>query len=184
MTGTSHPDNDELRAAVAALVDMFGGHAGHTLSQVGPCVYCDDCDIRLYQGTLPDKKRVPAPAKERHDRWFKHAMDLAAEVSRLRAEVDTLRADQALDQEGHQRVCVPIEAERDTLRDAARDVPILVDEMARVFDRIEGVDVNDLEVRFDDLRTVADRLRPLVFPDPAEVAALAAHNPQDGTDGD
>lgn len=122
MTGTSHPDNDELRAAVAALVDMFGGHAGHTLSQVGPCVYCDDCDIRLYQGTLPDKKRVPAPAKERHDRWFKHAMDLAAEVSRLRAEVDTLRADQALDQEGHQRVCVPIEAERDTLRETVLEI--------------------------------------------------------------
>jgi len=45
-----------------------------------------------------------------------------------------------------------------------------VGEMARVFDSVEGVDVNDLEVRFDDLRTVADRLRPLVFPEEGQGA--------------
>lgn len=28
-------------------------HASHKWSQVGRCVYCDDCNVRLYQGKLP-----------------------------------------------------------------------------------------------------------------------------------
>jgi hypothetical protein len=31
----------------------FADHADHTWSQQGRCVWCDDCGIRLYQGTLP-----------------------------------------------------------------------------------------------------------------------------------
>lgn len=28
-------------------------HAGHVWEQVGRCVYCHDCGLRLYQGRIP-----------------------------------------------------------------------------------------------------------------------------------
>ena len=36
--------------------------------QVGPCVYCTDHDVRLYQGDLPDRKRtIPKCPDGQHD---------------------------------------------------------------------------------------------------------------------
>lgn len=42
-------------------------HAQHTWAQVGPCVYCADCDVRLYQGQLPADRRPPCYAHEWDD---------------------------------------------------------------------------------------------------------------------
>lgn len=36
-------------------------HAGHNWSQQGRCVYCDTCNVRLYQGKLP------APGKQKEE---------------------------------------------------------------------------------------------------------------------
>jgi hypothetical protein len=33
-------------------------HVDHSWSQVGLCVYCADCGVRLYDGSLPDEKRT------------------------------------------------------------------------------------------------------------------------------
>lgn len=41
------------------------GHEGHTWEQVGLCVYCVDCEVRLYQGTVPADRR---PSCDEH-RW-------------------------------------------------------------------------------------------------------------------
>jgi hypothetical protein len=42
-----------------ALDEMFAFHMPHRWKQVGRCVYCDDCGVRLYQGTLPADRREP-----------------------------------------------------------------------------------------------------------------------------
>jgi hypothetical protein len=43
-------------------------HDGCAWKQVGPCVWCTDHGIRLYQGTLLERKRViPRCAPEDHD---------------------------------------------------------------------------------------------------------------------
>lgn len=43
-------------------------HDGCTWRQVGPCVWCADHRIRLYQGELPERKRtIPKCAPEDHD---------------------------------------------------------------------------------------------------------------------
>jgi len=31
-------------------------HKDHIWVEVSPCIYCDDCNVRLYQGTLPDNQ--------------------------------------------------------------------------------------------------------------------------------
>lgn len=41
-----------------AVVDLLTSHAEHPWSQVGSCVWCDACGIRLYHGDLPDEKRT------------------------------------------------------------------------------------------------------------------------------
>jgi len=46
------------------IAQIFAAHAPHTWSQIGPCVYCDDCNERLYQGQLPENRR---PACDEHD---------------------------------------------------------------------------------------------------------------------
>ena len=42
-----------------ALDEMFAHHAPHKWKQVGRCVWCHDCNVRLYQGTLPADRREP-----------------------------------------------------------------------------------------------------------------------------
>lgn len=34
------------------LREVLEPHVGHTLRQVGRCVYCDDCDTRAFDGRL------------------------------------------------------------------------------------------------------------------------------------
>ena len=39
---------------------MTGGvtpHEAHGWVQIGPCVYCKDCRVRLYEGELPTERR-------------------------------------------------------------------------------------------------------------------------------
>ena len=36
-----------------ALERPFREHEGHAFEQVGRCVYCHDCGVRLYQGDDP-----------------------------------------------------------------------------------------------------------------------------------
>lgn len=98
MTGTSHPDNDhDAVQRVTEFVAALNGLMTH-LDVVNNLHGFRTIDGRSLTLTITDLRAV------------------VAEVSRLREEVDTLRADQALDREGHQRVCVPIETERDALR--------------------------------------------------------------------
>ena len=43
-----------------AFTAFLDEHSGCDWSQIGPCVYCDTHNLRLYQGTLPDdKRRIP-----------------------------------------------------------------------------------------------------------------------------
>jgi hypothetical protein len=54
-------------------------HYPHTWRQVGRCVYCDDCGVRLYQGRLPADRKQPKPkprpepesTKRMRQRWGK-----------------------------------------------------------------------------------------------------------------
>lgn len=47
--------NGSVMDVLAQYVDDIARHRDHLLRQVGRCVYCDDCNERLYQGTLPRK---------------------------------------------------------------------------------------------------------------------------------
>ena len=57
---------------------MLTEHQEHEWRQIGRCVYCQPCNVRLYQGTLP-KDRKPAPSRpvepsattEMRKRWGK-----------------------------------------------------------------------------------------------------------------
>lgn len=43
-------------------------HEAHTWEQVGLCVWCTDCDVRLYEGELPAERRtVPKCPDGQHD---------------------------------------------------------------------------------------------------------------------
>jgi hypothetical protein len=60
------------------LLSTLDLHAAHTWKQVSRCVYCDDCGVRLYQGTLPADRRKPrkpppepAATTEMRNRWRK-----------------------------------------------------------------------------------------------------------------
>lgn len=39
--------------AVNAMVTEIGRHDDHAWQQIGRCVYCHDCQERLYQGSIP-----------------------------------------------------------------------------------------------------------------------------------
>lgn len=52
-------------------------HAEHKWSQVGRCVWCDDCGVRLYQGELP------APGKQKE-----HATGIDAMLAPIRAKME------------------------------------------------------------------------------------------------
>jgi hypothetical protein len=57
------PLTDEERIKSIAAIDSWlatiKSHEPHEWQQVGPCVYCVPCNIRLYQGTLPEDKKPP-----------------------------------------------------------------------------------------------------------------------------
>jgi hypothetical protein len=49
-TYPEHPNVGEILEAIAAQIKS---HDDHTWTQIGRCVYCSDCNQRLYQGTIP-----------------------------------------------------------------------------------------------------------------------------------
>jgi hypothetical protein len=51
--------------AWAAVAEMVAEHAEHTWYQLGRCVYCRDCNRRLYQGTIPETHREVCSAPRR-----------------------------------------------------------------------------------------------------------------------
>lgn len=53
----------EARSAIQAMNDMLEAHADHPWKEVGPCVYCEPCGVRLYQGSIPAKKNPELAAK-------------------------------------------------------------------------------------------------------------------------
>jgi hypothetical protein len=74
----SEPDKLMMEKALQALDDLLTAHEAHTWEQVGRCVYCADCAVRLYQGRLPKNKvpprRLPPEPKtttEMRARWNK-----------------------------------------------------------------------------------------------------------------
>lgn len=67
-----------IQDAWKAFDDMLASHEGHQWKQIGRCVYCHDCDVRLYQGTIPrgqlQHRQVPREPKattEMRKRWGK-----------------------------------------------------------------------------------------------------------------
>lgn len=53
----------------AALHQMLTEHAPCVWKQVGPCVYCIDHNIRLYEGDLPDSKRTTPKCADGEHEW-------------------------------------------------------------------------------------------------------------------
>jgi hypothetical protein len=51
------PTADDTAQAVRAYFAMVSSCSGHPWRQVGRCVYCVPCGVRLYQGILPASKR-------------------------------------------------------------------------------------------------------------------------------
>lgn len=47
-----------------AIDDQIGVHQEHFWKQVGRCVYCSDCNVKLYQGSIP-KTHTKVVAKQR-----------------------------------------------------------------------------------------------------------------------
>jgi hypothetical protein len=65
---------------LAAFKAVLTEHEPHTWEQIGPCVYCADCQVRLYHGTIPpghprlSAKRMTKAMKdnqEMRERWSK-----------------------------------------------------------------------------------------------------------------
>jgi len=60
-----------------ALERPFKEHGDHPWHQIGRCVYCGPCGVRLYQGTMPPDHEVykrpyqPTAADEMLKRWGK-----------------------------------------------------------------------------------------------------------------
>ena len=73
----------DRQAAADYLNQLFGRHDAHTWTQIGRCVYCADCNERLYQGTIPpsharvktprrwDEPVNPAATRNMRERWNK-----------------------------------------------------------------------------------------------------------------
>lgn len=68
----------EAVAAVTALFEEIARHEDHTWEQVGRCVYCVDCNQRLYQGRVPPEMKVqsrsygvrtPKETRDMRARW-------------------------------------------------------------------------------------------------------------------
>ena len=70
--------DDIIQAALESFNELLELHEAHTWEQVGRCVYCADCQERLYQGWLPSERRTirrqRTPSKatlEMRTRWGK-----------------------------------------------------------------------------------------------------------------
>lgn len=50
--------NDKLDQILKSIRDDFARHVYHKKKQIGRCVYCVDCNKRLYQGRLPQKQAI------------------------------------------------------------------------------------------------------------------------------
>lgn len=71
-TARRQPTPEEVEAgrrALEAFEARLAEHERHRWAQVGPCVWCDDCDVRLYNGQLPRERNPEASVCERdgHD---------------------------------------------------------------------------------------------------------------------
>lgn len=72
-------ENLDEAAVAAALYEMLDAHQAHPWHQVGRCVFCGPCNVRLYQGTVPADHprwvkpfdRSKDPASRMLDRWGK-----------------------------------------------------------------------------------------------------------------
>lgn len=72
-------DRMTAEEAAALLTAMLDAHADHEWVQVGPCVYCDDCNTRLFQGRLAGERKdrasrpvqTPKGTQEMRARWGK-----------------------------------------------------------------------------------------------------------------
>ena len=53
-----------MRDILAELNRLLGEHQPCQWKQVGPCIYCADHDVLLYQGSLPTDRR---PECKEHD---------------------------------------------------------------------------------------------------------------------
>ena len=42
----------------------LAAHESHRWEEVAPCVYCADCNVRLYQGVLPDDRDPGRAARQ------------------------------------------------------------------------------------------------------------------------
>lgn len=67
-----------IEEAWAAFDKMLAEHQDHEWRQIGRCVYCQPCNERLYQGTLPPEKKgkarprpEPPATTEMRKRWGK-----------------------------------------------------------------------------------------------------------------
>jgi hypothetical protein len=70
----------DRQAAADYLNQLFGKHDAHVWTQIGRCVYCVDCNQRLYQGTIPPShERVRTP-----QRWGDAANPAATQAMRER----------------------------------------------------------------------------------------------------
>lgn len=60
-----------LEEAMVAFIDGLVAHADHPKKQVGPCVYCEPCGVRLYQGEDPQARPDDGPEPDYEDwlRW-------------------------------------------------------------------------------------------------------------------
>jgi hypothetical protein len=65
--------------AAQAINAMLDAHKDHEWVQVGPCVYCDDCNTRLFQGRLSGERKerasrpvqTPKETRDMRARWGK-----------------------------------------------------------------------------------------------------------------
>jgi hypothetical protein len=48
----------------APQTDLIQEHRPHRWEEVGICVWCVDCNVRLYQGNLPEWKDPGRPARQ------------------------------------------------------------------------------------------------------------------------
>lgn len=52
-----------------AEIEAVTGHEPHRWEQVGACVYCTDCNVRLYQGDLPENRRTTPRCPDGQHTW-------------------------------------------------------------------------------------------------------------------
>jgi len=69
-----------MEDAWKAFDNMLAEHQEHEWRQIGRCVYCQPCNVRLYQGTLPPNRKPkrsapvePPATTEMRKRWGKNA---------------------------------------------------------------------------------------------------------------